>query len=178
MDPFEARLYFSSTLERLNNSYDATPSAAISFLLANVDLEEDLYSCILEELDKPSGCSHKLGIFYFLESLFYDTSPVDRPDNNSIKNHYHEWILRDLQRIIEKVIPSVEEMDKVKVSSHSRRKSRPESEEEKQRSNAITILVNIQPVREIIKGFLDKKYLSNEKFQQISDWLTKREEEL
>lgn len=50
MDPFEARLQFIKSLQKLNGSIQAN-EAAIQFLLKNVDLEEDLYSCILQELD-------------------------------------------------------------------------------------------------------------------------------
>lgn len=50
MDPFEARLFFIKSLQKLNGSIQAN-EAAVQFLLKNIDLEEDLYSCILQELD-------------------------------------------------------------------------------------------------------------------------------
>lgn len=58
MDPFEARLMFIKSLQKLNGSIQANDTA-IQFMLKNIDLEEDLYSCILQELDGVSCKSHK-----------------------------------------------------------------------------------------------------------------------
>lgn len=59
MDPFEARLTFIKSLQKLNGSIQANDTA-VQFLLRNVDLREDLYSCILQQLDRVSYTPRKL----------------------------------------------------------------------------------------------------------------------
>jgi CTD kinase subunit gamma len=53
LDAFEARLTFIELLRRLNASVQSATKCA-QFALRYQDLSEDLYSCILEELDKVS----------------------------------------------------------------------------------------------------------------------------
>lgn len=96
MDPFEARLQFIKCLQRLNASSQANETA-VQFVLKNHDLEEDLYSCVLEELDK-SSLNARLNIFYFLEALCDNTEVFSRLN-------YAVWIGRDIEIIVEKVVP-------------------------------------------------------------------------
>lgn len=97
MDPFEARLQFIRLLQRLNASSQAN-DAAVQFLLKNPDLEEDLYSCVLEELDK-SSVNGKLNIFYFLDAVCENSDA-------SARLNYCSWICRDVEKIVVKVVPA------------------------------------------------------------------------
>lgn len=53
MDPFEARLAFIKNLQKLNGSIQAN-DVAVQFLLKHAELRDDLYSCILQQLDRVS----------------------------------------------------------------------------------------------------------------------------
>jgi CTD kinase subunit gamma len=138
MDPFEARLQFIKVLQRLNASTQAN-DAAILFVLKNHDLEEDLYSCVLEELDK-SSLNARLNIFYFLEAL------CENPDASSRVN-YSTWMCRDIQVIVDKVVPS----------------------------NNVGV-VNVSPSRHIVENLYRKGLLSVEKYENVVKLLKSREE--
>lgn len=96
VDPFEARLQFIKSLQRLNATQEANRLAG-QFLIRYADLSEDLYSCILEELDK-SPSNVRLNILYFIETLIceFGSTPI-RP---MIK-----WAIRDLHLIFTAVVP-------------------------------------------------------------------------
>lgn len=53
MDPFEVRVRFSTQLQNLNASVNSAQKAA-AFALKYKDLNEDLHSCVLEQLEKVS----------------------------------------------------------------------------------------------------------------------------
>ena len=50
-DPFEVRMRFSSQLQRLNASVTSAQKAAL-YALKYRDMDEDLHSCILEQLER------------------------------------------------------------------------------------------------------------------------------
>lgn len=52
-DPFEVRVRFSAQLQNLNASVTSARKAAV-YALKYRDLDEDLHSCILEQLEKVS----------------------------------------------------------------------------------------------------------------------------
>lgn len=52
-DPFEVRVRFSAQLQNLNASVTSAKKAA-AYALKHRDLDEDLHSCILEQLEKVS----------------------------------------------------------------------------------------------------------------------------
>jgi hypothetical protein len=52
-DPFELRLHFSNRLRALNPCDDNTEEV-VSFALRHRELDEDLHSCILEQLESVS----------------------------------------------------------------------------------------------------------------------------
>ena len=58
-DPFEVRMRFTSQLQHLNASVTSSQKAA-HYALKYRDMDEDLHSCILEQLDRvcdnPSVC--------------------------------------------------------------------------------------------------------------------------
>lgn len=53
IDPFEVRMRFSSQLQHLNASVTSSQKAA-QYALKYKDMDEDLHSCILEQLEKVS----------------------------------------------------------------------------------------------------------------------------
>ena len=59
MDPFEARLSFTKHLQHLNASQTSANKAA-QYALKYRDMDEDLHSCILEQLEKV-----RVGFFSF-----------------------------------------------------------------------------------------------------------------
>lgn len=50
-DPFEVRMRFSSQLQHLNASVTSAQKAA-QYALKYKDMDEDLHSCILEQLER------------------------------------------------------------------------------------------------------------------------------
>jgi hypothetical protein len=50
-DPFEVRMRFTSQLQHLSASITAAQKAA-SFALKNREMDEDLHSCIVEQLER------------------------------------------------------------------------------------------------------------------------------
>lgn len=50
-DPFEVRMRFTSQLQHLNASVTSAQKAA-NYALKYRDMDEDLHSCILEQLEK------------------------------------------------------------------------------------------------------------------------------
>lgn len=52
-DPFEVRMRFSSQLQHLNASVASAQKAA-QYALKYRDMDEDLHSCILEQLERVS----------------------------------------------------------------------------------------------------------------------------
>jgi len=53
-DPFQVRVRFSAQLQNLNASVTSAQKAA-QYALKYKDMDEDLHSCILEQLEKVSG---------------------------------------------------------------------------------------------------------------------------
>ncbi|KAK7206167.1 CTD kinase subunit gamma CTK3-domain-containing protein [Myxozyma melibiosi] len=96
LDAFEARLMFTDLLRRLNASVQSATKCA-QFAVRNKDLCEDLYSCIIEELDQTS-LNSRINILYFLETLCESSIRTGFDD-------YVTMIRRDLWMILEKVVP-------------------------------------------------------------------------
>ena len=53
-DPFELRLFFSNRLRALNPCEDTTDEV-VAFALKHRDLDEDLWNCVLEQLENVSS---------------------------------------------------------------------------------------------------------------------------
>ncbi|KAK9479730.1 CTD kinase subunit gamma CTK3-domain-containing protein [Lipomyces japonicus] len=96
LDAFAARLTFTDLLRRLNASIQSATKCA-QFALRYQDLSEDLYSCIIEELDKTS-LNARINMLFFLETLCeYST--------RSGFTEYVDMVRRDLWEIFDKVVP-------------------------------------------------------------------------
>jgi CTD kinase subunit gamma len=95
-DPFEVRLRFTNLLSHLSASSTASIRCA-QYALKHRDMDEDLHSCILEQLER-NNMNNRANIMYFLEH-FCDLSLKEGFDG------YVGMIQRDLGRIVEAVAP-------------------------------------------------------------------------
>ncbi|KAF3938278.1 hypothetical protein ABW19_dt0206790 [Dactylella cylindrospora] len=95
-DPFEIRLTFTKMLQRLNASVNASKSCA-AFALKHKDLDEDLHSCILEQLEK-SSMNNRVNLLYFIEHLL-ELSVAKNVTN------YVPMIQNDYRIIVDSVSP-------------------------------------------------------------------------
>ncbi|KAI9791124.1 MAG: hypothetical protein M1816_004355 [Peltula sp. TS41687] len=95
-DPFEVRMRFTSQLQHLNASVTSSQKAA-HYALKYRDMDEDLHSCILEQLERNS-MNNRANIMYFIEHLC---------DMAQRENHleYVRMIQRDILRVVDAVAP-------------------------------------------------------------------------
>ena len=97
-DPFEVRMRFTAQLQHLNASLTSSQKAA-QYALKYKDMDEDLHSCILEQLEKNS-MNNRANILYFLDSLCDLSAP-------EAQNHpdYIRMMQRDILRIVDACAP-------------------------------------------------------------------------
>ncbi|KAH6668910.1 CTD kinase subunit gamma CTK3-domain-containing protein [Halenospora varia] len=96
MDPFEVRVRFTQHLQHLNASVTSANKAA-QYALRYRDMDEDLHSCILEQLERNS-MNNRANIMYFIEHLC---------DMAARENHhdYVRMMQRDILRVVDAVAP-------------------------------------------------------------------------
>lgn len=85
-DPFEVRMRFSSQLEHLNASTTSAQKAA-QYALKYKDMDEDLHSCILEQLEKVGLVLHSLSVVHRRGKML--TSPLPRTDQHEHASEHH-----------------------------------------------------------------------------------------
>ncbi|KAF3913651.1 hypothetical protein ABW21_db0206571 [Orbilia brochopaga] len=95
-DPFEIRLQFTKMLQRLNASVNASKNCA-TFALKHKDLDEDLHSCILEQLET-SSMNNRVNLLYFIEHL------LEMSVAKSVMN-YIPMIQSEFRTIVDSVSP-------------------------------------------------------------------------
>ncbi|RGP72217.1 ctd kinase subunit gamma [Fusarium longipes] len=96
-DPFEVRMRFTSQLQHLNASVASAQKAA-QYALRYRDMDEDLHSCILEQLERVNNMNTRANIMYFIEH-FLDMAQRDgHPD-------YIRMMQRDIIRVVDAVAP-------------------------------------------------------------------------
>lgn len=96
-DPFEVRLRFTNLLSHLSASSTASLKCA-HYALKYRDMDEDLHSCILENLER-NNINNRANIMYFL-GVFCEMA---------LKEGYRNWvemIARDMSRIVNAVAVS------------------------------------------------------------------------
>ncbi|KAF9092515.1 hypothetical protein BGX23_004227 [Mortierella sp. AD031] len=98
VDPFEARLEFLSLLGKLNASQHSIQKVG-NFAMRNRKLHEDLYSCIIEELEQTKSLNTRMNIFYVLDSICHQSHKAGF-------SGYIDLIQKNLPKIIECVTPS------------------------------------------------------------------------
>ena len=114
-DPFEVRMRFTSQLQHLNASVNSSQKAA-HYALKYRDMDEDLHSCILEQLERvcvssivscqstfvdmtQNSMNNRANIMYFIEHLC---------DMAQRENHldFVRMMQRDILRVVDAVAPS------------------------------------------------------------------------
>ncbi|OJD30298.1 ctd kinase subunit gamma [Diplodia corticola] len=95
-DPFEVRMRFTSQLQHLNASVTSAQKAA-NYALKYRDMDEDLHSCILEQLER-NNMNNRANIMYFIEHLC---------DVAQRESHleFVRMMQRDILRVIDAVAP-------------------------------------------------------------------------
>ncbi|OLN93951.1 CTD kinase subunit gamma [Colletotrichum chlorophyti] len=95
-DPFEVRMRFTAQLQHLNASVTSAQKAA-QYALKYRDMDEDLHSCILEQLER-NNMNTRANIMYFIEH-FLEMAEKD--------NHidYVRMMQRDIIRVVDAVAP-------------------------------------------------------------------------
>ncbi|PNY23681.1 CTD kinase subunit gamma [Tolypocladium capitatum] len=94
-DPFEVRMRFSSQLQHLNASVNSAQKAA-QYALKYKDMDEDLHSCILEQVER-NNMNTRANIMYFIEH-FLDLAREGHAD-------YIRMMQRDIIRVVDAVAP-------------------------------------------------------------------------
>ncbi|TVY13146.1 CTD kinase subunit gamma [Lachnellula arida] len=96
MDPFEVRIRFTQHLQHLNASVTSANKAA-QYALKYRDMDEDLHSCILEQLER-NTMNNRANIMYFIEHLC---------DASARESHtaYIRMMERDILRVVDAVAP-------------------------------------------------------------------------
>ncbi|KAF2875173.1 CTD kinase subunit gamma CTK3-domain-containing protein [Massariosphaeria phaeospora] len=95
-DPFEVRMRFTTLLSHLSASHTSLQKAAV-FALKNREMEEDLHSCILEQLERTS-MNTRANIMFFIEHLC-DLA------NREGAVEFVRRMQRDVFRVVEAVVP-------------------------------------------------------------------------
>ncbi|KAJ8071932.1 hypothetical protein OCU04_002236 [Sclerotinia nivalis] len=96
MDPFEVRIRFTQYLQHLNASVTSANKTA-QYALKYREMDEDLHSCILEQLERNS-MNNRANIMYFIEILCDMASREGHDD-------YVRMIQRDILRVVDAVAP-------------------------------------------------------------------------
>ncbi|KPI39317.1 CTD kinase subunit gamma [Cyphellophora attinorum] len=99
-DPFEVRMRFTTLLSHLSASTTSQIKAA-HYALKHRDMDEDLHSCILENLEQgKNNMNNRANIMYFLE---HHADVNLREGGHSA---YLDMVRRDLGRIVDSVAQS------------------------------------------------------------------------
>jgi CTD kinase subunit gamma len=98
-DPFEVRMRFTNLLAHISASTTSQIKAA-HYALKHRDMDEDLHSCILENLERGNNMNNRANVMYFLEH-HADVNMKDGGHEN-----YVEMVRRDIDRIVEAVAQS------------------------------------------------------------------------
>ncbi|PYI16522.1 sporulation protein [Aspergillus violaceofuscus CBS 115571] len=96
VDPFEVRMRFTAQLQHLNASVTSSQKAA-HYALKYRDMDEDLHSCILEQLER-NNMNNRANIMYFVEHFCEMATREDHAP-------YVRMIQRDIIRIVDAVAP-------------------------------------------------------------------------
>ncbi|GFP52241.1 CTD kinase subunit gamma [Trichoderma asperellum] len=143
-DPFEVRMRFSSQLQHLNASVASAQKAA-QYALKYKDMDEDLHSCILEQVERVSekmDCTNNMNtranIMYFIEH-FLDLAQRDGHSD------YIRMMQRDIIRVVDAVAPD-------------------------DGSGA----ANVKVVRKVLIGLQNKGFLEHQAVVQIEDVIKER----
>ncbi|KAJ5172823.1 sporulation protein [Penicillium capsulatum] len=96
IDPFEVRMRFTTQLQHLSASVTSSQKAA-QYALKYRDLDEDLHSCILEQLER-NNMNNRANIMSFIEQFCEMAVKEDHLP-------YVRMMQRDILRVVDAVVP-------------------------------------------------------------------------
>lgn len=99
-DPFEVRQRFTTLLSHLSASHTSLQKAAL-YALKNREMDEDLHSCILEQLER-TNMNTRANIMFFIECLC--EMSVKEADGSAMG--YVRMLQRDILAVVECVVGS------------------------------------------------------------------------
>ncbi|EDU42768.1 ctd kinase subunit gamma protein [Pyrenophora tritici-repentis] len=102
-DPFEVRQRFTTLLAHLNASHNSLHKAAL-YALKNREMDEDLHSCILEQLER-TNMNTRANIMFFIECLC-EYAVKDNANGDASAMGYVRMLQRDIVAVVECVIGS------------------------------------------------------------------------
>jgi CTD kinase subunit gamma len=100
-DPFEVRQRFTTLLSHLSASHTSLQKAAL-YALKNREMDEDLHSCILEQLER-TNMNTRANIMFFVECLCEMAVKENGGGDNSAMG-YVRMLQRDILRVVECVV--------------------------------------------------------------------------
>lgn len=104
-DPFEVRQRFTTLLAHLSASHTSLQKAAL-YALKNREMDEDLHSCILEQLER-TNMNTRANIMFFIENLCEMAVKDSAGDGRGIDGSamgYVRMLQRDILRVVECVV--------------------------------------------------------------------------
>ncbi|KAF2027993.1 hypothetical protein EK21DRAFT_102192 [Setomelanomma holmii] len=104
-DPFEVRQRFTTLLSHLSASHTSLQKAAL-YALKNREMDEDLHSCILEQLER-TNMNTRANIMFFIECLCEMAIKDSAGDGRGIDGSamgYVRMLQRDILRVVECVV--------------------------------------------------------------------------
>lgn len=101
-DPFEVRQRFTTLLSHLTASHTSLQKAAL-YALKNREMDEDLHSCILEQLER-NNMNIRANIMFFIECLCEMAVRDNSERNDGSAMGYVRMLQRDILAVVECVI--------------------------------------------------------------------------
>ncbi|KAI4605478.1 hypothetical protein J4E81_006883 [Alternaria sp. BMP 2799] len=100
-DPFEVRQRFTTLLSHLSASHTSLQKAAL-YALKNREMDEDLHSCILEQLER-TNMNTRANIMFFIECLC-EYAVRDNNSGDASAMGYVRMLQRDILAVVECVV--------------------------------------------------------------------------
>jgi len=100
-DPFEVRQRFTNLLSHLSASHTSLQKAAL-YALKNREMDEDLHSCILEQLER-TNMNTRANIMFFIESLC-EMGVRENTAGDASAMGYVRMLQRDILAVVECVV--------------------------------------------------------------------------
>ncbi|KAH3942430.1 hypothetical protein HBH53_188070 [Parastagonospora nodorum] len=100
-DPFEVRQRFTTLLSHLSASHTSLQKAAL-YALKNREMDEDLHSCILEQLER-TNMNTRANIMFFIECLC-EMAVKENGSGDGSAMGYVRMLQRDILRVVECVV--------------------------------------------------------------------------
>jgi CTD kinase subunit gamma len=100
-DPFEVRQRFTTLLSHLSASHTSLQKAAL-YALKNREMDEDLHSCIIEQLER-TNMNTRANIMFFIECLC-EMAVKDSASGDGSAMGYVRMLQRDILLVVECVV--------------------------------------------------------------------------